>query len=69
MASDTRNRILATLEDNDGLCLDNPEERRQLADQIIDLFDDLELYLIVRVHAGRVEEVRVHLMPSRRHKS
>ena len=59
MPSDLRTRIETVLTDNDGLCLDDLEEREQLADQLVAAFTDLDLYLVARVHGGRIDDVQV----------
>ena len=58
MSNDLRTRIETVLAENDGLCLDNDEERRRLTEQLLATFTDLDLFLVVRIHDGRVEEVR-----------
>ena len=63
MPNDLRDRIEAVLTENDGICLDNDDERRQLADQLVSALTDIDLYLVARVHAGRVEEIRVYADP------
>ena len=63
MQNDLRDRIEAVLTENDGICLDNQEERQQLARLLVSAFAALDLYLVARVHDGRVEEARAFTEP------